>query len=322
VGPDYPRALVERRVEGWSVISFRISTSGNVEDAFVSDSSGEAEIDASVLRAVSKWTYEPGSSARCGVQVRLSLQMGVRTGPNKRLERFDEAFAAGDIAAARAIFDDFHANSLRELTQRELMRAHLARASGDIEGELVALERVARAGLPSRFGPHVERTARNRAARADQLSLDAFVATSSRQASALVAARQYGRAAAIVRGLRELGALPAELVGLAEQLDGLAPGGVDLATPGVARRLGASERAPSHWSSPLTRKRFLLARESGEITRAELCCLDAALEFAPDTLIRVPEGASQCQVQIRGSEGARFTLVEPPSSEATASDSL
>lgn len=50
--PDYPRGAWKRGVEGTVIVSIRLDAVGNITDARVTGSSGDAELDAAALRHV------------------------------------------------------------------------------------------------------------------------------------------------------------------------------------------------------------------------------------------------------------------------------
>jgi periplasmic protein TonB len=80
IQPMYPRAAAEKRIEGWVLIEFNITTSGSVEKAHVIDSSPANIFDKAALRAISRWKYKPkivdGAPVETrGVQVKLTFKL-------------------------------------------------------------------------------------------------------------------------------------------------------------------------------------------------------------------------------------------------------
>jgi TonB family protein len=305
--PYYPDELERKGVEAWALLSIRITRAGAVDDAFVTNSSGHPAAERTTLAAVKRWRYAPRDADLCGVRLRLSLQQPpskIRASAEKAWSRFDAAFARGDFADAGDQAEKLDSRTLREHSIRELMRARLAHQAGDMAGFLDAASRVdtqAMLASVSSEGRAWEHNLRQH------------------RLLALVALRQYGAAIEIASSLRREGALASEVTLIVAQLDAIPSNPGVLETPGVLRRHAAGKDAPSYWTAPLTRGRFRLDVESGEITRAELCCEKRALEFAPGTLHDAPKDAGVCRFQIRGSDGARFTVTEPPTVEATPS---
>jgi protein TonB len=80
IDPDYPMRARQRRIEGWVVVEFTISSSGTVKDPVVIASHPGKIFDRSALQAIRKWKYNPkieGGAAveRSGVKVRLDYVM-------------------------------------------------------------------------------------------------------------------------------------------------------------------------------------------------------------------------------------------------------
>lgn len=59
VNPIYPRSAAERRIQGWVLLRFTISTVGTVKDAQVVSSQPARVFDRAALQAVRKWRYKP-----------------------------------------------------------------------------------------------------------------------------------------------------------------------------------------------------------------------------------------------------------------------
>jgi len=318
VSPDYPRALIEKRIEGWAAIAFRITPEGKVKDAFVSDSSGELEIERSVLKAVEKWRYPSASFERCGIEVQLSMLLGARKRPRtgRAVARFEEALGRSDLAGAREELAAFTPHALAEVVQRDVMRARLAAAGHDLEQEGIALERATRLGPSSSGALAWRRTASGAAA--DVLGYDALLELVRWQVRALVTARQYGRAAQLAAALGEVGALTPDLADAVTRLGELARSSGRIETPGRTRRLAVRVDGVSHWNAPLLRDRFRVSLESGALHRIDVCCARNSLAVEPGAWAALPAGANSCRLLVRGDEGARFTLVELPNEPAQA----
>jgi hypothetical protein len=275
----------------------RITREGRVEDAFAADSSGQPAIDSATLDAVRDWRYAPRDSDRCGVSLRLSLHHPAARLPRnwqKRVGRFESALAEGDLEAAHNALDALRPGSLSGLAQLD-MKAQLAAREGDLEAELIALDRAAGAE-PRLLGT----------------SGAGFTPLEGVRVPALIAAEQYGSAARILRAQTDAGTSSPELGDAAKRLAELSTSTARIVTPGRALRLGARSDAPSHWSAPLLRDRFRIDVQSGSLSRIELCCDDAALELEAGATLGIPAGATNCGVFVRGEEGARFTLTEFP----------
>jgi protein TonB len=80
IEPDYPMQARQRRIEGWVVVEFTISTAGTVKDAVVVASEPGSVFDRAAIQAVRKWKYNPKIQEgkpveRPGVKVRLDFEM-------------------------------------------------------------------------------------------------------------------------------------------------------------------------------------------------------------------------------------------------------
>lgn len=61
VQPNYPSALLRKKIGGKVVVTATVDTSGAVTKVTVKQSSGHAELDKAVVVAVQKWKFKPGS---------------------------------------------------------------------------------------------------------------------------------------------------------------------------------------------------------------------------------------------------------------------
>ncbi len=80
IQPMYPREAAERRIEGWVMLEFDISTTGAVKNARVVKSQPPRIFDKAARRAIRKWKYKPkivnGKAVETkGVQVKLTFEL-------------------------------------------------------------------------------------------------------------------------------------------------------------------------------------------------------------------------------------------------------
>lgn len=77
--PEYPRRAQEAGIEGTVIIRARVNASGNVSDASVQQSSGNASLDAAALKAVRGWAFvaavRDGQSIDSIVQVPVHFKL-------------------------------------------------------------------------------------------------------------------------------------------------------------------------------------------------------------------------------------------------------
>jgi len=57
--PGYPLSALEKEIQGVALVQARINLSGNPEETLIKVSSGNAELDAAAIQAVSKWGFSP-----------------------------------------------------------------------------------------------------------------------------------------------------------------------------------------------------------------------------------------------------------------------
>ena len=87
--PEYPRAAVERRVEGDVVVQFAVDDKGVVTDARVL--AGPEELKAATLRAVLDWHYSPATLRSTVAQATLRFQIPASGLIEKRHHEVEEA---------------------------------------------------------------------------------------------------------------------------------------------------------------------------------------------------------------------------------------
>jgi periplasmic protein TonB len=80
IAPDYPPYELLHQTEGWVKVQFSIAPSGAVRDAFVVESSPKDVFDASALKAIGRWRYNPKIEdgvpvERVGVQTIIRFQL-------------------------------------------------------------------------------------------------------------------------------------------------------------------------------------------------------------------------------------------------------
>jgi len=74
--PEYPRAALQRGVEGSVLLEFSIDGSGNVVSPRVIESRPRGVFDAAALEALSKWKYEALGADTTALKVRLTFRNG------------------------------------------------------------------------------------------------------------------------------------------------------------------------------------------------------------------------------------------------------
>lgn len=74
--PVYPFQAKRRGIEGWVRVSFLVNAKGDVEDISIIESSPEEIFDQSVLNALPRWKFTPGTIQ--GVPVKTRVETTIR----------------------------------------------------------------------------------------------------------------------------------------------------------------------------------------------------------------------------------------------------
>jgi periplasmic protein TonB len=75
VAPVYPRGAERRKIEGHVVVTYSVDTEGKVSNVAVAEAVPEGVFDDAALKAVSKWKYEPPTSAVSGARAKISFKL-------------------------------------------------------------------------------------------------------------------------------------------------------------------------------------------------------------------------------------------------------
>ena len=72
--PEYPRAALQRGVEGSVLLEFSVDRNGNVVSPHVLESRPRGVFDKAALEALSRWKYEALGAETTALKVRLTFQ--------------------------------------------------------------------------------------------------------------------------------------------------------------------------------------------------------------------------------------------------------
>jgi periplasmic protein TonB len=59
IPPEYPRRAAQRGIEGWVLVQFTITPTGNVTDAKVVDADPKGMFEEAAIRSILRWRYNP-----------------------------------------------------------------------------------------------------------------------------------------------------------------------------------------------------------------------------------------------------------------------
>jgi TonB family protein len=82
IEPDYPVQQKDRGIEGWVTFQFTVAANGSVKDVVILASDPPRVWDATTIRAVSTWKYQPATKDGRPVE-----QVGLRATYRFELER-------------------------------------------------------------------------------------------------------------------------------------------------------------------------------------------------------------------------------------------
>jgi TonB family protein len=74
--PEYPAAALEKGIEGVVMVQAFIGLNGKAEKVEIKVSSGDPELDASAIKAVSQWSFNP--AAQAGAPVASWFEVPIR----------------------------------------------------------------------------------------------------------------------------------------------------------------------------------------------------------------------------------------------------
>lgn len=75
VAPEYPRGAERRKIEGYVVLEYTISASGDVQDVKVVESTPEGIFEDAAAEAVAQWKFEKTGSPVTNKQTKISFKL-------------------------------------------------------------------------------------------------------------------------------------------------------------------------------------------------------------------------------------------------------
>jgi len=312
-GPEYPRPELARGREGWVVVSYVISKSGEVIEPMIEDSSGIENFENEAMSMVRSWKFEPAvvdgnpvEQAMNNVRVVFQMQeseMGARSAFVRAYNRVATSIAEGELDTA---FEE-----LVELDER--MRNNLYEDSWYWWLNFLYLDA---SGSPDRDRM---KDSLQKAIGYEEFYLpaDVFVAAAQRlyvmhiedgEISDALATLERLQNAEPAREAETYEAVTAQLTQHATALRSLIEGPNVLASPAEIGRYG-------YWVHDLMRDSFSVVEPNGRVDLVDIRCATGTARFAEidDSKVwTIPESWDDCGVYIKGEPGATFTLYEYP----------
>jgi TonB family protein len=324
VAPDYPARAAARGTEGWVMLSFVISATGDVLEPMIEESSGGEPFERAALRAVERWKYVPATEdgkpvEQAMVNSIIRFELEGRGGRASRAERASKDFVENyqelvrlvngqDFQAAGALLAEMEAdegfNRYETAWFWWAKYVYLSRASStDVAEMRRALERAIGFEdvylLPDHFVSAAERLV--------VLHAQAFDIASA------IATFERLRDAAEARVSRNHEQSVANLKPSYEAMLELVNGEQSLVMNGAVGEF-------DYWVHDLLRRSFAVAEIKGRLDALDIRCERGTRRYdsvPSDTVWRVPEAWGTCGVYLKGEPGTTFAFREYPRSYAS-----
>ncbi len=311
--PEYPLVAQRFGNEGWVMLSFVVSETGEVEEPMIEDSSGVEAFERAALDAIRRWRYtpatvngEPVEQSMLKTRITFALE-GPATGATRRFQDAYRAIRrlldAGDYAAAEPLLGEMEFGGRQNLYEDALF---WALKYGYLEGVQSTDTAAKQRALQLALGHQ-----------ADHLPADMLVALFQRLYVLQVQATDFSAARSTFERLRDSEAASksdqharavAELTPSYEQIERVIAGPQVLT---VKAEIGQYD----YWVHDLMRRSFSIATVNGRIDAVDVRCERGTRRYAsfPDGAVwQVPESWGECGVYIKGERGTTLTFEEYP----------
>lgn len=315
--PRYPAEALSERQDGWVMLSYVISATGEVIEPMVEDSSGVEPLERAALRAIRGWRFEPAK--RNGQPVEQSMAKsvlrfqldGTASGSHdfeREFRRISELMRTGDLPAAKSLLDDLEFGGRSNLYEDAwfwwLKYVYLEHAkSPDVNDKIIALRRAV--GYEEDYlepAMFVVAAQNLFSLEVESRDLSAALRTHARLRDSKTAKRadRYKSALAI-------------LTPIVERIEEIVAGDSVLV-------VGAEIGDNAYWVHDLLRRSFSVREIMGRVDVVDVRCSQGTkryYSFPLNATWRVPESWGGCGVYIKGETGTRFIFEEYPAT-ATA----
>jgi TonB family protein len=317
--PSYPVFASQDRKEGWVVVSFVVSPTGEVGQTMIEDSSGVEDFERSALRAVSKWRYSP--ALRDGAPVEQAMvttrilfrqdrsEKGATPAFQRDYKKILGLINAHDLANADGLLEELEAHGRSNLYEDAwfwwLKFMYLDAAK---------IEDRAKRRHALRLAIGYEE---------DYLPADVFVAAARRLYALEIDSNDLSAARRVFLRLRDSKTARtsqyyepamAVLTPHFERVQQAISGNDVLAVIGTIDD-------HDYWVHQLLRRSFSLSDVKGRIDVVDIRCSRGTKRyesFAKDAVWNIPASWGDCGVYIKGGHGANFVFEERPTSAGDA----
>ena len=318
VNPVYPTRALQHGNEGWVMLSYVVSATGEVEEPMIEDSSGVEAFELAALGAVRNWRYTPATVngkpvAQSMVKAKIFFALedaatGVTRDFQTAYRKIRQLLDAGDYAAAKPQLEALEFEGRHNLYEDALF---WALKYGYLEGVQSADADEKRRALELAFGYQAD----------DYLPADMLVAVGQRLYVQQVQAIDFSAARETFERLRDSPRAKqssqharaiAELTPTYEQIERVIAGPQRLTLKAEIGRY-------DYWVHDLMRRSFSIAGVNGRIDAVDIRCKRGTRRYATypdDEIWQVPESWGECGVYINGEPGTTFTFEEHPAGTA------
>jgi TonB family protein len=311
--PSFPADALAQGQEGWVMVSFIVSPTGEVEEPMIEDSSGVASLDRAALQAVRKWRYS--AALRNGTPVEQSMTKtrivfqleGGRKGASpqfvKKYRAVAELIDKGEFANVPALLDEMESGGRVNLYEDSffwwLKYIYLEKSKSTDTKQMID-------ALRASIGYEE-----------DYLPADQFVAAAARLYALEVKTGDLSRARSTFARLRDSKAARRSkqhaptleaLTPSYMEIERLVAGNTVLVSPG---EIGSHD----YWVHDLLRRSFSLGNIKGRVDVVDVRCERGTKRydsFPIDAVWQVPESWGPCGVYIKGEPGTTFAFEDRP----------
>jgi len=297
--PHYPEAAREQGEEGWVNLGFMVSAAGTPYEIYVKDSSGNAVLERTALKAMESWTFQPALLNGQPIDTSSSMKMnfelngglhGARPEFVSAYQRLSKAIGDHDRAAADAQLKRMHITTIYEDAYYGFTQYRYAAQWGTTHEQI--------AGLRRAIADEVE---------PDLLPAPLFKAALNALLALEINSQDYANAMSTWQRLTKLETDPVKVAEWAQVIAKL-------------QALRSDERAykvsgeilESSWTYRLFKKRFEVAVSSGHLSEVKLWCDKKFVTFPFNPLLqyRVEDRFGNCYMMLIGEPGTKFELMQ------------
>jgi TonB family protein len=312
--PAYPTRSLQYGNEGWVMLSFVVTETGEVEEAMIEDSSGVEAFELAALDAISRWRYTPATVngepvAQSMQKTRITFALeGPAVGATPRFEnayrRVKRLLDASDYAAAGPLLEEIELRGRHNLYEDSLF---WALKYGYLEGVQSPDTAQKLRALELALGHQAD----------EYLPPDIFIAVAQRLYVLQVQAVDFSAAQSTFERLRDSehakkssqhARAIAELTPTYEQIEQVIAGPQLLP---VKAEIGQYD----YWDHDFMRRSFSIANVNGRIEAVDVRCERGTTRLdsgSANAVWQVPESWGECGAYIKGDPGTTFTFQEHP----------